>query len=54
MLDVLFYRAAPKLKEVSLCESEANELYVQAVKIMRTMYQTCKLVHADFSEYNIL
>ncbi len=45
---------APKLKDVDLSESKARELYLQCIQIMRTMYQECKLVHADFSEFNIL
>lgn len=28
--------------------------YAQALELVRAMYQKCKLVHADLSEYNIL
>jgi len=49
---------APKLKDV---EFEGNEvearwmsLYLQLLGYMRILYQTCRLVHADLSEYNIL
>lgn len=45
---------APKLKDVRLSESKARELYLECILIMRKTYMECKLVHADFSEYNIL
>ena len=53
---MLFYtfRAAPKLKDVELSESRARELYLQVIHMMRAMYQQCKLVHADLSEFNML
>ena len=47
-------RAAPKLKDVDLSDSKARELYLQVVTMMRTMYQQCRLVHADLSEFNML
>ncbi|SLM39351.1 extragenic suppressor of the bimd6 mutation [Lasallia pustulata] len=49
---------APRLKDVELDSSEVESrwraLYVQLLGYMRIMYQTCRLVHADLSEYNIL
>ncbi|CAG9462231.1 unnamed protein product [Pedinophyceae sp. YPF-701] len=47
-------RAAPRLKDARLPESKLRDLYTEAVLYMRTMYQDCKLVHGDLSEYNIL
>ena len=44
--------AAPRLKD---CRFEDPEpIYRQTIGIMRTLYQECRLVHADFSEYNLL
>ncbi|KAL8706098.1 MAG: hypothetical protein Q9201_000800 [Fulgogasparrea decipioides] len=49
---------APRLKDVELTESDAEErwkqLYFQLVGYMRILYQTCHLIHADLSEYNVL
>lgn len=49
---------APRLKDVSLevpdPEARWRSLYIELVGHMRTMYQVCKLVHADLSEYNVL
>lgn len=49
---------APRLKDVEFDRSEADELYrslyIELLGYMRAMYQTCRLVHADLSEYNIL
>ncbi|XP_077991250.1 serine/threonine-protein kinase RIO1-like [Glandiceps talaboti] len=45
---------APKLKDVELSESKLRELYLSCIQIVRRIYQDCKLVHADLSEYNIL
>ncbi|KAL4897960.1 RIO1 family-domain-containing protein [Aspergillus ambiguus] len=50
--------AAPRLKDVEFDipnpETRWHELYVDLLGYMRVMYQTCRLVHADLSEYNML
>ncbi len=38
----------------AVSSAKMQECYEQSVRIMRTMYHTCKLVHADLSEFNIL
>jgi RIO kinase 1 len=45
---------SPRLKDATLSEKHMREAYVQTILIMRHMYQRCKLVHGDFSEYNLL
>lgn len=49
---------APRLKDVEFDipepETRWRELYIELLGYMRVMYQTCHLVHADLSEYNIL
>lgn len=45
---------APRLKDASLSESKLRECYLELVVNMRLMYQKCRLVHGDLSEYNIL
>lgn len=49
---------APRLKDVELVGSDIEArwklLYLQLLGYMRILYQTCRLVHADLSEYNIL
>jgi RIO kinase 1 len=42
------------MKEAVLSTNKWRELYVQCIRMMRTMYQQCRLVHGDLSEYNIL
>ncbi|KAG0223727.1 protein kinase rio1 [Actinomortierella wolfii] len=46
--------AYPRLKDAQIDKDRYPALYIQLVKYMRIMYQTCHLVHADLSEYNIL
>lgn len=50
--------SAPRLKDVEFIDQDAaakwRSVYIEVVAYMRIMYQTCKLVHADLSEYNIL
>jgi RIO kinase 1 len=51
---------APRLKDVTFQGEEGDQLeqwldtYLTCVAYMRIMYQTCKLVHGDLSEYNML
>eukprot|EP00753_Platysulcus_tardus_P002841 PLAT11951.1.p1 GENE.PLAT11951.1~~PLAT11951.1.p1 ORF type:complete len:718 (+),score=429.58 PLAT11951.1:119-2272(+) len=46
--------AAPQLREVSMSLRRWAAAYRQAALIMKRMYATCNLVHADLSEYNLL
>lgn len=49
---------ARRLRDVEFegpdAESRWRMLYLQLLGYMRVMYQTCRLVHADLSEYNLL
>jgi len=46
---------APRLRDVEFSnDNKLYECYLQCVKLLRKMYQSAKLIHADFSEYNIL
>ncbi|GAX12983.1 RIO kinase 1 [Fistulifera solaris] len=45
---------SPRLKDTNLSQNRLREAYVQCVLIMRHLYQRCKLVHGDLSEYNLL
>ena len=47
-------RASPRLKDASLPTESITPLYIELVMTVRRMFQVCKLVHADLSEYNIL
>lgn len=51
-------RPAPRLKDVEFDvpepETRWRAHYMELLGYMRVMYQTCRLVHADLSEYNIL
>ncbi|KAJ4375980.1 Serine/threonine-protein kinase rio1 [Neocucurbitaria cava] len=54
-------KAAPRLKDVRFDgltteeeDAKWTDLYVQMLSYMRILYQTCRLVHADLSEYNVL
>jgi RIO kinase 1 len=48
--------AYPRLRDAEVVggEEEWRALYMQLLGLMRRMYQVCRLVHADLSEYNIL
>lgn len=45
---------SPKLKDALLQSSQPRKLYRECVEIMWKLYNKCRLVHADLSEYNIL
>lgn len=45
---------SPKLKDVVLTTSKPRKLYRECVEMMWKLYNKCKLVHADLSEYNML
>lgn len=45
---------APRLKDAELNTSKACKLYRDCIKMMWIMYNKCKLVHADLSEFNLL
>ncbi|KAM0905720.1 hypothetical protein ACQ4PT_017201 [Festuca glaucescens] len=45
---------APRLKDAGLPDDKLRVAYFEIVTTMRTLYQKCKLVHGDLSEYNIL
>ncbi|KAL2145160.1 hypothetical protein VTI28DRAFT_7796 [Corynascus sepedonium] len=50
--------AYPRLRDARFAGDDIDQqwrnLYIQLLGIMRRLYQVCKLVHADLSEYNIL
>lgn len=45
---------SPKLKDVELSETVAGSLYRDCIVMMWKMFNVCKLVHADLSEFNML
>lgn len=45
---------APKLKDVEMTTEKARELYRDCIIMIWKMYNKCRLVHADLSEFNLL
>jgi RIO kinase 1 len=45
---------SPRLKDAALSEKRLREAYVQCALVLRHLFQRCKLVHGDLSEYNLL
>jgi len=49
--------AANRLKDAIVSFENIEEIdkaYYQVIEVMKLMYKKCKLVHSDFSEYNLL
>lgn len=47
-------RASPRLKDAQIPQEDVRRLYIEILVLLRVIFARCKLVHADFSEYNIL
>ncbi|XP_022645635.1 serine/threonine-protein kinase RIO3-like isoform X2 [Varroa jacobsoni] len=47
-------KPAPKLRDAHLNRDQLREAWYQCFTILKRLYSTCKLVHADLSEYNLL
>lgn len=47
-------QVAPRLRDVPLKTEEYCDVYIEVMKIMRHMFIKARLVHGDFSEYNLL
>ena len=47
-------QAALRLKDATLDHPEASKAHRDLCLVLWKLYSECKLVHADFSEYNIL
>jgi len=45
---------AQRLRDVSLTSEELASAYQQCLNLLKRIYHECKLIHADFSEYNLL
>merc|ERR1712216_120287 len=45
---------APQLKDAQLSSKRLRKCYLQCVAAVYQMWNVCKLVHCDLSEYNIL
>ncbi|GIL49848.1 hypothetical protein Vafri_6156 [Volvox africanus] len=46
--------AAPRLRDAGLPLQRLRSAYTEMLMVLRNLYQKCRLVHADLSEYNIL
>lgn len=46
--------AAPRLRDAGLPLQRLRTAYTEILLVLRNLYQKCRLVHADLSEYNIL
>ncbi|KAI5481147.1 RIO kinase 1 [Pseudohyphozyma bogoriensis] len=48
------WEASPRLKDAEIPPERLRSLYIEMLVILRTIFIRCRLVHADFSEYNVL
>ncbi|KAL7341384.1 RIO1 family-domain-containing protein [Rhodotorula toruloides] len=48
------WQASPRLKDAQIPPEQQRSLYVEILVLLRAIFHRCRLVHADFSEYNIL
>ncbi|KAK4698970.1 RIO kinase 1, partial [Phenoliferia sp. Uapishka_3] len=48
------WEASPRLKDAVIPAENLRSIYIEMLVLLRTIYARCKLVHADFSEYNVL
>lgn len=48
------FQAAPQLRKADLSPDDMEKAFKQTVEILMRLYNECQLVHADFSEYNLL
>ncbi len=46
--------AAPRLRDAGLPLPRLRSAYSEMLLVLRNLYNKCRLVHADLSEYNIL
>ncbi|CAF0787240.1 unnamed protein product [Didymodactylos carnosus] len=45
---------AQRLRDITLNQQDLLIAYQQCLELLRRIYHDCKLIHADFSEYNLL
>ena len=49
-----FMLCLPAVQDADLSPNRLRMAYTEMVMIIRKLYQDCRLVHGDLSEYNIL
>ncbi|KAL8290634.1 hypothetical protein RQP46_002892 [Phenoliferia psychrophenolica] len=48
------WEASPRLKDAVIPNERLRDIYIEMIVLLRVIFARCKLVHADFSEYNVL
>ena len=46
--------AAPRLRNAAMSARRWRLAYIQSIKLIRILFHSCRLVHGDLSQYNIL